>query len=163
MVRWIAVVSMVGWSTTAMAQDCDSYGEVTPEEMDGYTGSEIIFRISQGNNPECGDVSTCTWSLAPDDPEVYGTLEETVGSPVTWTGPDILEDCSGVAFQVIAQCADQGTVGTATVTLFCQDDDKEAIQEQSRNTTVEGGGCGSAEAAGVFLPFLWLGWRRKRT
>lgn len=163
MFRWIAVVWMVGWSTTGWAQDCDSYGEVTPEEMDGYTGSEITFRISQGNNPECGDVSTCTWSLAPDDPEVYGTLEETVGSPVTWTGPDILEDCSGVAFQVIAQCADQGTVGTATVTLFCQDDDKEAIQEQSRNTTVEGGGCSSAEAASILIPFGFLGWRRRRT
>ena len=44
MFRWIAVVWMVGWSTTGWAQDCDSYGEVTPEEMDGYTGSEITFR-----------------------------------------------------------------------------------------------------------------------
>ena len=64
---------------------------------------------------------------------------------------------------MIAQCSDAEQIGTATVTMYCDDEDKDALQEQSRRTTVEGGGCGSAGPAEalVLMPLFMLGWRRR--
>jgi hypothetical protein len=163
MMRWTLMLGLGLWSSAALSQECDDYGQLRPDETDAYSGSEITFRISQANNESCGDVSLCEWSLPEDFDGIYGSLDAETGSPVVWTAPETIEDCSGYSFNIYAQCADAAEVGSARVTLYCDEDDKDAIQAQSRNTTVEGGGCGSAaDIAGVFfLPLALLGWRRR--
>jgi hypothetical protein len=82
---------------------------------------------------------------------------------VIWIAPDELEDCSGYSIQIIAMCADAEDVGSAIIDMHCDEDEKDAQQEQSRNTTVQGGGCGSTvnEAGLLLLPLGLLGWRRR--
>jgi len=146
----------------ASAQDCDSYGQISPATADGYTGGEVTFRISEANDLDCGDADLCSWSVD-GEPDVAGTLDADFGSPVVWIAPDELEDCSGYSIQIIAMCADAEDVGSAIIDMHCDEEEKDAQQEQSRNTSVQGGGCGStvAEAGLVLLPLGLLGWRRR--
>jgi hypothetical protein len=162
MMRWFLPGFLSLWSAAGLAQECDEYGLITPTESDGYTGSELIFRIRAANIPLCGDASSCVWELD-GEPDVVGTIESEDGSPAIWTAPAEIDDCSGYTFQVIAQCSDAAQIGTALVTMYCDDEDKDALQEQSRNTTVEGGGCGRAGPAEALaiLPLFMMGWRRR--
>ena len=77
MMRWIFPGFLILWSAAGMAQECDDYGLITPNEADGYTGSELTFRISAANIPLCGDASTCVWELD-GEPSIVGTIESEV-------------------------------------------------------------------------------------
>jgi hypothetical protein len=162
MKNWILPVLLGLWTGTALAEDCDTYGQISPDEVDGYTGSEVTFRISEANNVDCGDADLCSWTVD-GEPDVAGTLDEDFGSPVIWTAPDEIEDCSGYSIQIIAACADAADVGSSIITMYCDEEDKNAQLEQSRNTSVQGGGCGSTASGAylVFLPLAFLGWRRR--
>ena len=137
------------WSLTARAEDCDDWGQVTPEERVVYVGETITLYVVAGNTLACGDVDQCTWSV---DDEL-GTLSATTGSPVDWTAPDTLTDCLPIALRVYVQCPGVAT-GASEIDLRCTDEELEALRA-SRGSTVAGGGCGtSGTSAAALLPFV---------
>ena len=137
---------------------CEDWGQVSPDEHIVYVGETATFRVVDGNDPSCGDVDACAWSVDDD----LGTLSATTGSPVDWTAPDELTDCLPVSLRIYVECPGVAT-GASTIDLRCTD---EALDElkASRGSTIAGGGCGTPPAsAALALPALGLlGLRRRR-
>lgn len=136
---------------------CETWGQVSPDERIVYVGETVTFYVSEGTDPDCGDVDRCQWSV--DDG--LGSLSATSGSPVDWTAPDALDDCLPVSLRVYAECPGVA-VGSSLLDLRCTD---EALDElkASRGSTIAGGGCGTPpSSAALILPLIGLAGRLRR-
>lgn len=136
---------------------CESWGQVSPDEKVVFVGERATFYVAEGNEPDCGDVDQCVWSVDDD----LGTLSDTTGSPVDWTAPDSLTDCLPISLRIYVECPGEAT-GSGTIDLKCTDAQREELLA-TRGSTIAGGGCGTpASSAALIFPALGLLRRRRR-
>ena len=140
------------------ASDCSSWGEISPEEPTPlFLGESLTLRVSGG--ADCGDVSTCSWWL--DEFNGIGGLTPQSGSPVDYNAPGALESCIPVSFQLFLSCTDGATLDSVDMTVQCTAEDKAALLAED-DASIAGGGCGKITSSLLFLPWLFLPFRRRR-
>lgn len=147
----------------AFAEDCDDpdlWGQILPDDVFA-AGLEESIDFYVGAR-ECGDTDECDWAI--EDPTGLSTLSQNVGSPVSWTAPEVLEDCVSVDIRLFLSCPNLDgsgayTTDDLTLTVNCSLSDKESLIG-AQDWSIGGGGCGTgASAAMIFLVPL-LGFRR---
>jgi len=147
---WAVLLGIAHADDTGLS--CENWGEISPSEP-GVVVLTESFTFYVGGGFSCGDLDSCSWWL--DEPNSVGSISPSVGSPIEFTAPDLLDECIPQSFQLFLSCEDQNTLDTVELTVECTERDKYLLL-QAEGSTVGGGGCmgASTSAALLLIPLL---------